>query len=249
MQRRDFVRAVISASLVPKALISQEAGNPAPTLPAPVPWTQGLTHKTAVPVTELADAVAEPEVRFFTAPQMATLNRLSDVLLPPMGGEPGALQAGTPLFLDFLIGSSPEPRRKMYAAGLDWLAAESRKKYNKPFSDLDDAEAGVLLKPWLRTWMNDHPPTEPHAAFINIAHDDIRHATINSKAWGDSNASSNLTGSTEALSARAEQSGAIGLYWSPIEPDLYGPGAERSPVPAHVRAVPKAGQSLPIYRR
>ena len=238
MQRRDFVRAVISASLAPKLLLSQEAGSAAPILPAPVPWTQGLNPKTPLPVTEVATEVAETAVRFFTATQMAALNRLSDLLLPPINGKPGALQAQTPRFLDFLIGSSPEQRKKLYTGGLDWLNGESQKKYSKPFSALDDEQAGALLKPWLRTWMNDHPPTEPHADFINIAHNDIRNATVNSKAWSD------------ALTTGAEQRAAIGLYWSPIEPDLHDRAAQAySTLPAHVRAAPKKGETMPVYRR
>ena len=236
MLRRDFVRAVISASLAPKALLAQEAaGTPAPSLPAPVPWTQGLSPKTPIPATAVADAVAETEQRFFTPLQMSTLERLSNLLLPPIDGKPGALEAQTPLFLDFLIGSSPEARKKMYAEGLDWLNGESQKKYAKGFSALDDAQAGELIKPWLRTWMSDHPPTDPHAGFINIAHDDIRTATVNSKAW------------SEVPSTGAEAPGAIGLYWLPIEPEIHAPGAACTA--PHVLAQPKAGHPLPVYPR
>ncbi|HUV70983.1 MAG TPA: gluconate 2-dehydrogenase subunit 3 family protein [Terracidiphilus sp.] len=237
MQRRDFVRAVISVSLAPKVLLAQEAGSPAPSLPAPVPWTLGLNSKAPLPVTEVADTVAAAELTFFTPRQMSTLTRLSDLLLPPIGGKPGALQAQTPEFLDFLVGSSPEPRRTMYSAGLDWLDAESHKAHKKPFASLDDAQAGAMLKPLLRTWMNDHPPTGPHVGFINIAHDDIRNATVNSKAW------------SEAPRVGAEESTAIGLFWSPIEPDTYGMSAECAHMQAHILATPKTGHSMPIYKR
>ncbi len=236
MLRRDFVRAVISASLVPKALLAQEAaGNAAPSLPAPVPWTLGLNPKTPLPATAVADAVAETELRFFTSLQMSTLKRLSKLLLPPIDGKPGALEAQTPQFLDFLIDSSPESRKTMYADGLNWLDGEAQKKYAKPFNSLDDAEAGALIKPWLRTWMSDHPPTEPHAGFIAIAHDDIRSATINSKAWSD------------VPSTGAEEAAAAGLYWLPIEPEIHAPGAGCAA--PHVLAQPKAGHPLPVYSR
>ena len=62
-----------------------------------------------------------------------------------MGGKPGALDAGTPQFLDLLIGQSPEPRKKVYAGGLDWIEAESQKKYKLPFAKLDDGQATRCL--------------------------------------------------------------------------------------------------------
>jgi len=142
------------------------------------------------------------------------------------------VQAGTPVFLDFLIGRSPTARGKVYIEGLNWLDAESQVRYKKPFDKLDDPQAGNLLKPWLRTWLTDHPPTEQHANFINIAHDDIRTATLNSKMWSDS----------------AQDSGLSGLYWYPIEPDLYA-CSDCSRVPPHVQAAPKSTHSIPSYPR
>jgi hypothetical protein len=237
MLRRDFVRAVVSVSVAPRFLLSQQTANPAPPPPAPVPWTLGLNPKTPLPHTEVVDGIAETELRFFTPAQMGTLARLCDVLLPPIGNKPGAVQAETPLFLDFLIGSSPSTRRKMYTSGLAWLDSESRRRYKLPFVKLDDTQADTILKPWLRTWMSDHPPIEPHAEFINITHEDIRTATVNSKAWSD------------VPSVGAQEGTAIGLYWSPIEPDIYAKNPECSRVPAHVIAPHKATHSTPSYPR
>lgn len=237
MLRREFVRAVVSVSFAPRLLLSQQTAKIAPPPPAPVPWTLGLNPKTPLPQTEVVDGIAEMELSFFTPEQMAALTRLSDVLLPPIGDKPGALQAGTPLFLDFFIGSSPEARKKVYTGGLNWLDSESQKAYGKPFAKLDDAQAGAVLKPWLRTWMSDHPPTEAHADFVGIAHDDIRMATVNSKAW------------SEVPSTGAQESAETGLFWSPIEPDLYARNPDCTHTPPHVIAAQKATHSMPAYPR
>jgi len=84
MQRREFMRAVVSAAAAPTVLLGQQQNTAAPTPPAPVPWTAGLNPSTPVPTAEIAEAVAEGAPRFFTPAQMATLTRLSDLLLPPL---------------------------------------------------------------------------------------------------------------------------------------------------------------------
>jgi hypothetical protein len=202
-----------------------------------VPWTLGLNSKTPLPQTEVVDGIAKTEQRFFTSVQMATLIRLCDVLMPSIGNKPGALQAETPLFLDFLIGRSPAARKKAYTVGLNWLDSESQSRYGKAFAKVDDGQADAILKPWLRTWMSDHPPTELHADFVNIAHEDIRRATVNSKAW------------SEVPSVGALASTETGLYWYPIEPDIYEASSRLAHAPLHIIAAPKATHSIPAYPR
>jgi hypothetical protein len=98
-------------------------------------------------------------------------------------------------------------------------------------------QVAAQIKPWLQTWMTDHPPTQTHADFINIAHADIRTATVNSQEWFN------------VLDAK-RQEGTMQLYWSPIEPDIY---AER-PTSVHTRptqtiAAPRASHELRSYPR
>jgi hypothetical protein len=237
MQRRDFVRAVLTVGVAPKLLLAQQA-TPAPPPPAPVPWLLGLNPRTPLPHVEVAEDIAASELRFFTPLQMRTLTHLADVLVPPVGSKPGALQAQVPAFLDFLIGSSPDIRKQVYAGGLDWLESESQQKYRTPFAKLEEAQAGALLTPWLRTWMNDHPPAEPHADFINIAHDDIRTATVNSRPW---------------FEATPQPSGPDpfnrSLYWYPIQPDNSHDAAACSKIQPHLQAVPKSDHAMPSYSR
>lgn len=238
MRRRQFVRALISFFVAGKTISAQQRLND-PTLPppAPVPWTLGLNSQTPIPVTELADEIAASKLSFFSLVQMRTLTRLSDVLLPPLNGKPGAVEAKTPMFLDFFIGSSPAERQNVYKGGLDWLEEMAQQKYKTSFAQLDETQAGELIKPWLRTWMNDHPPTETHADFLNIAHDDIRNATVNSKAWD------------EVPSVGAEPNTEEAIYWSPIEPDIYGENPAYAHTPPHVLAMPKGKQQIPVYPR
>lgn len=188
MRRRDFVKAMVAASATAKTMLGQQSAAPVapsippatPTAPGPVPWMRGLMEVKPLPIgSTVPDAVAQTNAYFFKEQQLATLRRLSEILLPPLRGYPGAKEAGTPEFIDFLIGVSPADRQQMYQSGLDRLDAEAKQYFGVAFSRLDKTQADHLLRPWLRTWMTDHPPTEPYARFINIAHSDIRTATIN----------------------------------------------------------------------
>ena len=130
-----------------------------------------------------ADETLSKQLWLFHDEHMTTLRKLGDILLPPLNGYPGSTQACAPEFIDFLISVSPSERQSLYRSGLDRLDAEAHKQFGIPFAHVNAEQADVLLRPWLRTWMVDHPPTEPFAHFINVAHEDIRTATMNSQAW------------------------------------------------------------------
>jgi hypothetical protein len=121
MERREFVRTMAVLAITPNWLLAQQNSNAAPALPAPVPWTLGLNQRTPLPHTVDADTAGQTIPTFFTAAQLATLRRVADVLLPSTADHPGALDAKTPEFLDFLIGHSPAVRGTLYTAGLNWL--------------------------------------------------------------------------------------------------------------------------------
>jgi hypothetical protein len=221
MRRRDFVKAIVAASATAKTMLGQQSATPvAPsvplavpptpsTAPAPVPWMHGLMEAKPLSIASIIpDAVAKTDAYFFNERQLETLRRLSDILMPPLKGYPGAKDAGTPEFIDFLIGVSPVDRQQMYQSGLDRLDAEAKQHFGVAFSALEKTQTDQLLRPWLRTWMTDHPPTEPYAHFINIAHSDIRTATINSEAW----------------SKARQQAPDVELYWFPVDPDIHREG-------------------------
>jgi hypothetical protein len=237
MRRRDFVWRLLAAGLAPQVLFGQQQAA-APPPAAPVPWTLGLNPSTPLPHTQVPDAVAESDLGFFTAEQMGTLRRLSDLLLPAIGSRPSALQAETPQFLDFLLKYSPASRQTVYKSGLDWLNVESKGKFHVAFADTTEGQADALVKPWMRTWMTDHPPTQVHADFLNIAHADIRTATMNSKVWND------------ATTSLEQDPSGLALYWSPIEPDIYATQFNSIHVrPSPVIDAPKASHTTPSYPR
>jgi Gluconate 2-dehydrogenase subunit 3 len=230
MRRRDFVKGILAASAAAKTMAAQQAAPaapaasaaqhtlppPTPIAPGPVPWMRGLMDVKPLEMgTLVPDAVAQTEAHFFNEQQTKTLRRLCALLMPPLKGRPGALDAGAPEFLDFLIGVSPRDRKQMYLSGLDRLDVEAKNRFDGSFAATTDVQADELIRLWLRAWMTDHPPTEPFARFINLAHSDIRMATINSQAW------------SEAVRAEGRGAAGVDLYWYPVDPDMHR-GAEAS---------------------
>jgi hypothetical protein len=224
MRRRDFVKGMVAVPLTARTLLGQQKESqpvavpqtPAKAAPPPAaetaptrPLRRGLLEFQGAPITSsVPDLVANTEAHFFTDAQFETLTKLSAILMPPLNGYPGALQTGAPEFIDFLIGASPVDRQNLYRSGLNRLNADAKKQFGIPFAQVSAAQASTLLTPWLRTWMPDHPPQGKYEQFINVAHQDIRTATMNSQAW-----------SVAATSSGERQPG-IGLYWSPIDPDI-----------------------------
>ena len=229
MKRRDFVKGLAAATATGAALGQQKA----PQATTPVPATSTVDQGTMavspnaasstpaqtrmqqmaaflspnIPVT-LPDVVASTDTHYFTAVRYATLVHLCEILMPGGEGYPTALQADTPQFLDFHVGGSPADRQAMYNDGLDRLNADSMKKFNVAFAKTDAKQADAIIRPFLKAWINDHPPREKHERFIALAHRDIRTVTMNSPAWAT------------AAEASGERTPGVGLYWAPIDPGI-----------------------------
>ncbi len=197
MKRRSFIQtlAVTPAAALPAFA---ESPNVAPAI------QQAATSVEAVKLDTLPlDAVAEMAPRFFTAAQFAALSKLSDILLPPLNGMPGALEADAPAFLDFLISKSPAERQQIYRAGLDALNANAQRQFKKPFAELDTTQASSLLAPLREAWTYV-PPTDLFARFLREAKSDVRTATMNSRAYA-------------TAGAAGRRGGGTGQYWYPLD--------------------------------
>ena len=195
MQRRRFVQAVTTATAAAEVLTAQQAPPPA----AP-----------PVKITTIApESAAEPTARFFTPRQFATLQTLSGLLQPATTGRPGALETGVAQFLDFLIGVSPVPRQTLYRSGLDFLDAESRRLFTKPFPEITAEQADAILRPLLAPWTFE-PPANSHQRFLADVRADVRTATLNSKE---------MSVALAAMPARRRRGpGGAAPFWLPMDP-------------------------------
>ena len=196
MKRRRFIQTLAATPAVALPVTSElHAQQGAPIRPT-----------EEAPKLEIAslDVGGETVPRFFNAQQFAALRKLSDILLPPLNGMPGALEAGAPEFLDFLISKSPADRQQLYKAGLAALNAQALRQFKKPFADVDSAQASTLLAPLRQPWTYV-PPADPFARFLREAKQDVRTATTNSQAY------------TAAGATGGRRGGGVGQYWYPID--------------------------------
>jgi len=219
IKRRNFVRGLLIAHTIPAAVIAEQSQSP-PAAPQQQPPPQPNTPARQVPrqpqnVPQLEtieiDLTAETSPRYFSALQFATLNKLAELLVPPAKGNPGALDAKAPEFLDFLISVSPADRQQIYRHGLDALNEQATKEFSKSFSELDAKQADAILRPLLvaRPWPQDLP-SDPVRSFVAQVHEDLRTATTNSREWAEAAAKSGHH------FTRGYQGS--GFYWAPIDP-------------------------------
>lgn len=105
------------------------------------------------------EAIAAPKLVFFSAAEMETLRKLAGEIVPAMDGRPGALEAGAPEFLDFLLSKSTAKDQRLYRSGLA----------SNPTVDL-------LNKPWSYSEPSDVP-----SRFMRRLKEDLLRATLNSR--------------------------------------------------------------------
>ena len=125
------VAPAIPAALAPAVLLAPQSGKAQ--TPAARPAGQPIA-------TGKRDVVGEPVARYFTQSQYAALRHLSNLVMPPLNGNPGALEARAPEFLDFLLSQSPADRQQLYRSGLDLLNSRASKQFGKPFAALEAIE-------------------------------------------------------------------------------------------------------------
>ncbi|MCC6393630.1 MAG: gluconate 2-dehydrogenase subunit 3 family protein [Bryobacterales bacterium] len=190
-----------------RRLLQSMAALPAlPVIPASAQYSASQPASSEIPkLQETApDAVANGVPRCFSAAQLAALRKLSDIVAPKMGERPGALDAGVPEFLDFLIGASESERQTLYRNGLERLNSEAHTRSGRNFAALTAEEAKPLLAPLTQPRTYAGPP-DPYARFLFDARDDIIQATVSSREYG------------RAMSRRVRSAGGMNLYWLPLD--------------------------------
>src|SRR4051794_18669807 len=194
MKRRRMLQTLAA---VPAAGLLRAQQPVVPPKPSPAAVEQIPVIEATIP-----DLAGPTIAQFFSPEQFQCLRRLSDVIYPAGNGIPGALQAGAPEFLDFLLGESPEKRQTLYRDGLNELNRRSQKSAGVAFSATNKEQADQLLAPLRDAWTVD---PDPFTAFLRSARLDIIQATESSHDW------------VRVVSKRVRGAGGLGMYWFPID--------------------------------
>lgn len=101
--------------------------------------------------------------RYFNQSDMALLNRLTDLIIPPTGS-PGAAEAGVPAYIDLVV-SSNSNHQQIYTEGLAWLNAEAKRSHERSFTELEESQQIALLTPLSEAVDQDRDST-PQAKFF-----------------------------------------------------------------------------------
>lgn len=150
IERREMLRMMAMAAA-------------ASTFPGFSRWTFACGHLGPGP-DDPRPAVYAPQ--FFTPAEYATLDRLTDIIIPG-DDSPGAKQAGVAEFIDFMVWSDPGIQYR-FRYGLVWLDSRSEALNGKPFRDLTPDQQTELLG-HLAYKMNYRPGEEDGQEFFRLA--------------------------------------------------------------------------------
>lgn len=88
----------------------------------------------------------KPEpLKFFTAPQMALVTTLSELIIPTDAHSPGAKAAGVPSFIDLRLSESPTETQTLWRDGLTAIDKLSQTKFSKSFNQATPRQQIALL--------------------------------------------------------------------------------------------------------
>ena len=88
---------------------------------------------------------AAPSLKALTAEQYATLEALTEAIIPADERSPGAKQARVADYIDLLLSEADDTRRQQWTEGLAALDADATTRFGKPFVKLDATQVEALL--------------------------------------------------------------------------------------------------------
>ncbi len=177
--RRDVLKLAAAAAATPLMSAAAEAA--------------ALPSAAAAAGPAAAKAAAKVAGRFFTAPEMALLDELVEMIIPADEHSGGARAAGVPAYIDGRLAeydpAIPPLRadRERWKAGLARVDALARETSGKSFLETTPAERTALLermaKPLENTELPTEEPTERHEPAVEKPETVGQRFFVELKSW------------------------------------------------------------------
>jgi hypothetical protein len=127
-----------------------------------------LSDAGAQAFAEIQSSKAPPKLRFLTAAQYATVDAVTETIIPADDHSPGARAARVADYIDLLLFESDDDTKRLWTTGLVALDEESRRRFAKPYAQLVGRQAVDLLTDVGR---NESTPQTPLERFFTTTKD------------------------------------------------------------------------------
>jgi hypothetical protein len=105
---------------------------------------RAAAYVRTLPLGRLPDEAIDFDPAFFTAHEYATVRMLAELVIPRDGRSGGALDAGVPEFMDFILAENPSMQTAV-RGGLAWLDTEAEERFGADFVTIPDAARRLIL--------------------------------------------------------------------------------------------------------
>jgi len=122
-----------------------------------------LSDEAAEAFARIQETRAAPAPAFLTPAHYATVERLTETIIPADEHSPGAREARVADYVDLLLAESDVETKRRWTAGMVALDDESRRRFQSPFSALAAMQAADLLGAISR---NELAPVTPLEEFF-----------------------------------------------------------------------------------
>ncbi|HEU0122996.1 MAG TPA: gluconate 2-dehydrogenase subunit 3 family protein [Bryobacteraceae bacterium] len=93
-----------------------------------------------------------PEPKYFSKEDFALVAEVAEAIIPATD-TPGAIAAGVPAYIDFVVGRS-EPQQKLFKAGLAWMKKHKLKDLEPLCAAVDKGAKKTPEQRWFRAMKN-----------------------------------------------------------------------------------------------
>jgi hypothetical protein len=107
-----------------------------------LPW---LSEEGLAAFADVQRAKAAPALKVLSPAQYATVEALTEAIIPADEHSPGAKAARVADYMDLLLSEADEPLRQQWLEGLGALEAESGKRFARPFVRLDPTQVDAIF--------------------------------------------------------------------------------------------------------